>query len=175
MEVFWDHGYEAATLPYLLEEMGISRQSLYDTYGDKRALFLAALERYMSLAEDEFERLEHADATVDTVREYAHQFVRRITSDGPRACMVARSSLEIARVDDEVYAIIGRYSKRLERAFKGAVENSMARGDIVTKQAPLGLARALFNSIQGLSVLACSGTSRRSLKDVVDITFDVLR
>ena len=46
MEVFWTTGYERASLDVLLKAMGISKQSLYDTFGDKRALYLEALTRY---------------------------------------------------------------------------------------------------------------------------------
>ncbi len=46
MEVFWRNGYERASLDVLLQGMGISKQSLYDTFGDKRALYLKALAHY---------------------------------------------------------------------------------------------------------------------------------
>ena len=175
MEVFWYHGYEAATLPELLDEMGISRQSLYDTYGDKRTLFLAAFERYLGMIDEELEYVEDTDATLDTVREYADGVARTMTSGEPRACMVLRTSIELARVDDEVHEIVTRFTRRLERAFGQAVENSIENGDVVTDKSPRSIARFLFNTIQGLSVLACTGTSRRTLKDVLDIAFGAIR
>ena len=46
MEVFWSRGYEATSVGDLVEHMGINRQSLYDTFGDKHSLYLAALDRY---------------------------------------------------------------------------------------------------------------------------------
>src|SRR5215208_4537603 len=46
MEVFWSRGYEAASVGDLVKHMGINRQSLYDTFGDKHTLYLAALDRY---------------------------------------------------------------------------------------------------------------------------------
>ena len=46
MEVFWSRGYEAASVGELVKQMGINRQSLYDTFGDKHALYLQALDRY---------------------------------------------------------------------------------------------------------------------------------
>ena len=45
VEVFWEQGYEHTSLDALMDKMGIARQSLYDTFGDKRALYLKALER----------------------------------------------------------------------------------------------------------------------------------
>ena len=46
MEVFWSRGYEAASIEDLVKHMGINRQSLYDTFGDKHRLYLLALDRY---------------------------------------------------------------------------------------------------------------------------------
>ncbi|MEM7312514.1 MAG: helix-turn-helix domain-containing protein [Planctomycetota bacterium] len=46
MQLFWRQGYDATGIAELTEELGIGRQSLYGTFGDKRALFLASLERY---------------------------------------------------------------------------------------------------------------------------------
>ncbi len=46
MEAFWARGYEATSMQDLVEHMGINRQSLYDTFGDKHSLFLKALDRY---------------------------------------------------------------------------------------------------------------------------------
>ncbi len=43
MNVFWRFGYEHTSLGALMREMGIAKQSLYDTFGDKRALYLKAL------------------------------------------------------------------------------------------------------------------------------------
>ncbi|HXM75638.1 MAG TPA: TetR/AcrR family transcriptional regulator, partial [Thermoanaerobaculia bacterium] len=46
LNAFWRKGYEATTLSDLLEATGLARQSLYNTFGDKRALFLTSLRRY---------------------------------------------------------------------------------------------------------------------------------
>jgi AcrR family transcriptional regulator len=43
---FADHGFEGTSTDELLAAMGISRQSLYDTFGDKRQLYLEALRHY---------------------------------------------------------------------------------------------------------------------------------
>ena len=63
MNVFWSAGYEGASLDRLLKEMGISKQSLYDTFGDKRSLYLQALAYYRRQTNDGLRQLfggEHA-------------------------------------------------------------------------------------------------------------------
>ena len=49
MEVFWTRGYEGASIQDLVKHMGINRQSIYDTFGDKHTLFLQALDRYREI------------------------------------------------------------------------------------------------------------------------------
>ena len=50
MDVFWQHGYEGASLPDLLSGMGLTRGSLYKAFKDKRSLFLLVLNRYEQIA-----------------------------------------------------------------------------------------------------------------------------
>ena len=54
--VFASHGYEGASTEVLLARMGISRQSMYDTFGDKRRLYLEALERYAQRAHSKLKK-----------------------------------------------------------------------------------------------------------------------
>src|SRR5436305_13985260 len=49
MEVFWTRGYEGASMQDLVKRMGINRQSIYDTFGDKHSLFLQSLDRYREI------------------------------------------------------------------------------------------------------------------------------
>ena len=49
MELFWRKGYEATSMRELLDAMGIGRGSFYDTFGDKHALFLSALDRFQEV------------------------------------------------------------------------------------------------------------------------------
>src|SRR3989337_2583926 len=53
MQTFWARGYEATSMQDLVDCTGINRGSLYATYGDKRALFVAALHRYIEWMRDE--------------------------------------------------------------------------------------------------------------------------
>lgn len=54
MQYFWLHGYEAGNTRDLAGFMGISKGSFYDTYGSKKAVYLAALNSYL---EQEYEQL----------------------------------------------------------------------------------------------------------------------
>lgn len=52
MRLFWTQGYEKTSMQDLVDNMGINRKSIYDTFGDKHTLFLKALARYDQFAND---------------------------------------------------------------------------------------------------------------------------
>ena len=92
VRVFWQHGYAGASLDDLTRAMGIGRPSLYAAFGDKRSLFLAALERYgETVGSCGIVGLgEHTD-----VREAVTAFLVRLLASNthePRGCLVGSSA-----------------------------------------------------------------------------------
>src|ERR1700738_300379 len=70
MEVFCTRGYQAASIQDLVKHMGINRQSLYDTFGDKHALYLQALDRYREIEGRKlFELLERPGPVKNKLRQ----------------------------------------------------------------------------------------------------------
>ena len=85
MEVFWSRGYEAASIRDLVEHMGINRQSLYDTFGDKHALYLQALDRYQEVETRKvFELLERTPSVKKALRQLFGAVVKGALCKGPR-------------------------------------------------------------------------------------------
>src|SRR2546426_9846332 len=98
MEVFWSCGYEAASIPDLIKHMGINRQSLYDTFGDKHALYLQALDRYREVeGRKVFELLERPGSVKKTLRQLFEGVVERALCDGQRrGCFMGNAMSELA-------------------------------------------------------------------------------
>src|SRR4030088_150825 len=85
MEVFWSRGYEATSIQDLVKHMGINRQSLYDTFGDKHALYLKTLDRYREIeGRKVFELLERPGSVKKTLRQLFEGVVERALCDGQR-------------------------------------------------------------------------------------------
>src|ERR1043165_2433188 len=90
LHVFWEKGYEGASLPDLTEAMGINRPSLYAAFGNKESLFRKALDRYG-------ERRDMGEAlNAPTAREVVERLLR-CASDGqagrPRGCLMGRGGV----------------------------------------------------------------------------------
>src|SRR5438045_9407687 len=81
MEVFWTRGYEGASIQDLVKHMGINRQSIYDTLGDKHSLFLQALDRYCETQSRKvFDVLERPGSVKRKLRRVVEEHVARTMS-----------------------------------------------------------------------------------------------
>src|ERR1043165_9157841 len=98
MEVFWSRGYEATSVGDLVEHMGINRQSLYDTFGDKHSLYLAALDRYREVeGRKMFELLDAPGPVKRALRRLFASVVECAVGGGERrGCFVGNATSELA-------------------------------------------------------------------------------
>src|SRR5258707_10646914 len=98
MEAFWTRGYEGASVQDLVKHMGINRQSIYDTFGDKHALFLQALDHYREIESRRvFELLERPGPVKKNFRQLFERVVEKaISEEGKRGCFVGNSMAELA-------------------------------------------------------------------------------
>jgi TetR/AcrR family transcriptional repressor of nem operon len=177
MDLFWRRGYEATSVHDLLEEMGIGRGSMYDTFGDKRALFLAALERYeetrVSRAD---EILEGSASAVEGIRRLFETTIEGLVSYEPRrGCLLANTAVELAPHDEQIARRISCYVRRTEDAFERALVRGRATGEIPADKDPKALARFLVSTLHGVRVLARAGVDRAVLDDSVRTALEVLR
>jgi TetR/AcrR family transcriptional regulator, transcriptional repressor for nem operon len=171
MELFWRRGYEATSMRDLLEGMGIGRGSFYDTFGDKRALFLAALERFEeSRTAWAIEVLETSPSPLAGIEQVFGRTIENLVGYEPRrGCLLANSAVELAPHDPEVAARISGYVRRTEEAFEGALERARDRREIPKRSDPRALARFLVTNLHGLRVMARAGADRETLEDAVRI------
>jgi len=93
MEVFWTRGYEGASIQDLVKHMGINRQSIYDTFGDKHSLFLQSLDRYREIqAPKVFAVLERPGSVKENLRQLFEEVIARaLSAEGRRGCFVGNS------------------------------------------------------------------------------------
>jgi len=162
MNVFWSNGYHGTSLPDLLEATGLSRGSLYSAFGDKRGLFLLALDRYIEQSLARFDDdLDTRRSAVDGLSACLTGYVARTTGvAGRRGCLVVATAMELASHDLDVAKRLGHFFKaaetRLARAFMRArAENGLSDGI-----EPASAARVLLSMVEGIRVIAKTGVDR---------------
>lgn len=175
VQLFWLRGYGATSMRDLLDGMGIGRGSFYDTFGDKHALFLAALDRFESSRTSWIdEALE--DSGLDGIEEVFRRTIEGMVRFEPRrGCLLANTAVELAPHDPEVAARISRYVRRTEEAFTGALVRAQGAGEIPAASDPKVLARFLVSNLHGLRVLARAGSDRQTLEDAARVALEALR
>ncbi len=176
MGAFWAKGYAATSVEDLVTRMGIQRGSLYATFGDKRSLFLSALDRYQRVVTRElFEALEAPGSGLEAIRRFFRLRVERsLDRSRPAGCLVTNSAVELSRRDRGAATKVGRSLAGLEAAFLRTLERAAAQGELAATRDRRGLARFLTSSAQGLSVMAKAFPERAVLEDVVKVVLAAL-
>jgi TetR/AcrR family transcriptional repressor of nem operon len=176
MEVFWSRGYNAASIQDLVEHMGINRQSLYDTFGDKHALYLQTLDRYGEVEGRRiFELLEQPGSVKKTLRQLFEGVVEGSLCEGQRrGCFMGNAMSELAGRCKETAARTCSNMAAAEGAFYRALLRGKKEGELKGVRDPRAVARFLYSSLQGLILMAKATQDRKTLEDVVKVTLSVL-
>jgi TetR/AcrR family transcriptional regulator, transcriptional repressor for nem operon len=176
MQVFWRVGYEAASMQQLVDGMGISRQSLYDTFGDKQQLYMETLEHYRGGAVQLFlEPLQSSKPLHKRLELLFEKMVEESMMDHERkGCLIVNATLERANLDDDVLGLVEENFKTSVAGFERMFRLARERGELESKQSPHALAVFLVHSISGFRVLAKSTQDRATLRSVVKTVLMVL-
>ncbi|MCP1469521.1 AcrR family transcriptional regulator [Sphingobium sp. OAS761] len=171
LRVFWEHGYEGASLAELTEAMGIAKPSLYACFGNKEALFRQALDLY------EREKLRYVRTALQapTAREVAERMLRGAidnicSANDPTGCLGVISSMTCGT---EARAVRGEIIARRASSQAALVERlaqAKASGDLPADADPEALAEFLTAVLQGLSLKAADGVGRNVLEGIVRTT-----
>jgi TetR/AcrR family transcriptional repressor of nem operon len=169
MQCFWAHGYEATSVKDLIERTGLTAASLYNAYGDKRAMFRTALDHYIEKSIGA--RLQRSESLPprDAIRAFFEDILRRSLSDRERkGCMIVNCALEVAPHDKEFRETIVETLGRLEAFFLNCVERGQADGTITSAVPAVGLAQHLLGVLMGVRVLARVRPERSLLEGVIN-------
>lgn len=180
VDLFWARGYEAVSIQDLVDHLGISRSSLYQTFGDKQALWLAALDRYRNTGEGEARLLRESEsAPLDAIRHFfraiVDQSVATAAADcGPRGCLLANAAVERGPTDAETARRAQTALEGLQQTFERVLQRAQEAGELDADRDAQALGRFLANAVYGLRATARLGPRRSVLQDVVDETLAVL-
>ncbi len=177
LNLFWCKGYNGTSMQEVVDCLGISRSSLYDTFGDKRQLYLAALNRYRrQMAGALLQTVQGATSVVPTLRQLFEMAVHESLADRlGKGCFMVNSTVELAPHDPEVARIVKANMEDIEEAFYQLIRKGQGQGEVTPRHDARALARFLFNTLSGLRVAAKAGAGRAVYDDVVNLSLSVLK
>ncbi|WP_194897300.1 TetR/AcrR family transcriptional regulator [Catenulispora pinisilvae] len=170
VRVFWEHGFEGASMSDLTAAMGINKPSLYAVFGSKEELFRRALVRYRDTY------VAYAPATLEeptaygVVERYLRAAVDALTESGhPPGCLSIQGGLSCGPANSGITELLADFRAVFEGALAQRLARAEGEGDLVSGTDTAALARFVVTLGQGLAVHAAAGAGRESLQASVDV------
>ncbi|MGH6792567.1 MAG: TetR/AcrR family transcriptional regulator [Methyloceanibacter sp.] len=172
--VFWRKGYEGATVADLTAAMGINPPSLYAAFGNKQGLFCKALGRYKAQRDAFWTEALNAP----TARQVAEALLRGTAEflcnpRNPRGCLAVQGALACGDEAEAARKELENFRISTQAAIRQRFKRALKEGDLPKGTDPAVLARYLATVIEGMSVQAASGASRKELKRVAETALRV--
>ncbi len=175
MSIFWRLGYENTSLDLLLREMGIAKQSLYDTFGDKRGLYMRALAYYRRQTNDGLRRLFSGSRPV---KEVFAKILFDLSSESreqhERGCLLLSANLERDTSDAALATFLRDNQVEVEEIFGQALLRAQKAGELSRQADAKALARFFTVTIQGMRAMARVRSDRKSLEQVARVALAAL-
>lgn len=154
-DLFWAKGYGATSTRDLTRETGLAATSIYHTFGDKRAMYLRVLNRYLdkTLRERLTRLSKHSPrkAIACFLKEMAQA---SLSDELHRGCMLVNTAIEATGEDVELQHIVAEETRLIEAFFLKHVRDGQAQGEIESSKDPQDLSRTLLAVLMGMRVLA---------------------
>ncbi len=167
MNLFWKQGYEATGTAQLVKEMGIGRQSVYDTFGTKRDLFLQAINHYAKTKGRILTTQLRGEGN------YLEQLKQQFKVWGDFAlnheegCLMVNTLAELAAQDEEIQIILTEHNNRIEQRLTETIELAIETGEISETVNAQQTARALVALLNGLFLLSKTKPSKVMVDSVI--------
>ena len=176
MTAFWRHGYDAVSIDDLQNVTGLARQSLYRTFGDKRTLFLRALDFYgEQMIGPVVDALNTTDGrAIDNIHRVFKMWEAGATlPDGP-GCMMVNTCSQFLYADGDVTALVLKHQGRIASAFRDALKRAQDEGDVDSAINARSMGRTFACVVGGLMGMSRMGASTAFARDVLRTLRDTI-
>ena len=167
VELFWEQGYEAASMSDIVDAAGLNKSSLYNAFGSKDELFYTVLDRYIT----DKEAMLHealAEGGIDSlVAFFEMQREMMLSTIGCRGCMAVNASTELGLRDPRMAEVADRYRTMLRESIRRPLAWSAERGEVEPTLVD-AYTESLVSAMFGMSVSARSGAGTDELERLLD-------
>jgi AcrR family transcriptional regulator len=176
IKVFADHGFEGTSTEALMQAMGISRQSMYDTFGDKRQLYLEALQHYNANSVSALiKNLHTGSSPIKGLEAALLAFAAKPAADGPAHCMGTSAICEFGRSDQQVSLVTDTSSRIVLSAFERLIGEAKEAGETGPDIDVQAAAQFMLATISGMKIAARGGATPEVLRNIARMALRSLR
>jgi AcrR family transcriptional regulator len=170
LRVFWERGYEGTSIADLTDAMGINPPSLYAAFGNKEALFREALDRYEGLRDQILEEAFAATTAREAMTRLLEGTADRLSDkDKPRGCLMVQGALCGGEECESVKRDLAARRAGGEVLIRDRLKRAKREGDLPANADPTALARFVSTILQGMSVQASGGATRKELRAIAEM------
>jgi TetR/AcrR family transcriptional repressor of nem operon len=176
VDLFASKGYSETSMEDIVRATGVSRYGLYGTFGSKRELFEAALERYAdAMGRKAFLRLLEPGASLRHIRAIFEERVADMCcSEENKGCLFIHTAMELAPRDNDLRDVLQKFMKRMSKIFAVGLEAAKELGEVRADVDVKAAGELLTSTMFGLAVMGRTGFSRETLNGIVDSTLATL-
>jgi TetR/AcrR family transcriptional regulator, transcriptional repressor for nem operon len=175
LELFRARGFKHTSFNDLVQELGVSRQSLYDTYGDKQALYQTALRRYLDRGLDGIRRkFDDATPVRAVFASFFDTMIAGTCANGSPGCLMVNSMVELSPHDADTRALAQAHAREIEGIFVSRLSLAQRQGEIDKAKDPVALARFFYHTILGLAVASRALGDKASLQQTARLALRIL-
>ena len=168
--IFWELGYDGASMADLLPATGLSRSSLYETFGDKRGLFLRTVEAYASRStETRHKAFATPERLPESLASYLRSRVEALANpEGhPAGCYFTAISATLKTADAELRDLVLGLTRRSEEEILDGFARALASGSIASRATAKEWTALFLGLVWGLNVASRMGRDRAVMDDMV--------
>jgi AcrR family transcriptional regulator len=176
IRVFRERGYHATSVADLKQATALASGSIYKAFKDKRAVFLAALDQYVSEREAlRTAALQHSTTGKERLRELLRVYAESSSGvEGQRGCMVVGGAVELSTFDSELARRVKGVLSRNEALLADIICKGQADGSITPDIDAEAAARLMLCILQGMRVVGKTGRTRDEMLALVDVALRVV-
>ena len=174
MEVFWQQGYEKTSMSDLVKHMGIHRKSIYDTFGDKHALYLKVIDRYGEFSTAKFKAETLRAKTSYQAIQYIFDYIIEGNEDKHYGCLFVNATTEFGPWDQDVLEKTEDAFSHAENFIAEIIKKGQEDGEFSKEYNNELLGEILHNALLGLRVLVKTSASKEKMHNIANFFLNLL-
>lgn len=169
-DAFWRYGYAGTTMDQLAAATGLHKPSLYGAFGDKRKLYLAALDNYLADIRAEFAEAFAIPDLFESLRAMTEWSIDKFMGKDEvgSGCFMMHTAMPEASEDPEISRVVRESMDSLDRALVRRFEKAIEAGQISPEADPHALAMVMVANHYEISGRARAGYAREELRALAD-------
>ena len=168
LQLFWRQGYHATSMADIKAELDLYPGSIYSAFGNKRELYIKALDLYQESAHHMFKRLSEIESPKERILFIFNSIIGEIESSIEcKGCFMLNASLEVAPHDREVQLLADKANQRLRSFFREEILKAQAAKEVSKNVDPESISEMLILILYGMRVRARTQATADEMKSAL--------